>query len=281
MEIKIMKHDRFGEVRTVMLDDAKYYAGRDVAITLGYNRPDAFLNKHVSKDDKKIVPMRSLSTRVVRNTAVINPNGIHSLCNAACSSFANDILAWLLSDDKTAVPQIVTVEGVSGYIDDKGVAWLSAEDIARECRWVEEQCPVSGCFTSAIRQTKEQPPESGGTSFSIRWARINEYLRELGYDKEVGRGDYLPENIFYRLIWKSRSEYAKKFQSKIADVILPAIRKNGYYISEQAAQGSLFPDEEPVKKIARRPVPELAFVYGLKLSNGLTKIGVAKDLTAR
>lgn len=208
--------------------------------------------------------------------------------------------------DKPDVPQIVTVEGVSGYIDDKGVAWLSAKDIARECGWTKEQRPVSGHISSSILQTKEKPPESGGTSFSIRWRRINDYLRELGYDKEVGRGDFLPENVFYRLIWKSRSEYAKKFQSKIADVILPAIRKNGYYISEQAAQGSLFHDEEPVKENhpappvvddelevlkmenarLRNQIPQnvclkLAVVYVLLMSNGTVKIGYTTNPTER
>ena len=97
----------------------------------------------------------------------------------------------------------------------------------------------------------------------------------------MGKGDYVPEHVVYLLAMKANNDTAKAFQLKIATEILPSIRKYGYYISEQAMQGSLFPDEEPVKKIARRPVPELAFVYGLKLSNGLTKIGVAKDLTAR
>ncbi|MBR4153394.1 MAG: ORF6N domain-containing protein, partial [Selenomonadaceae bacterium] len=161
--------------------------------------------------------------------------------------------------NKLIVPQIVTVQGIKGYVDKKGVAWLNVDDVA---------------FKLGISQTKN------GVEY-VRYERINEWIREYGFSPEVGKGDYVPEHVVYLLAMKANNDTAKAFQLKIATEILPSIRKYGYYISEQAMQGSLFPDEEPVKKIARRPVPELAFVYGLKLSNGLTKIGVAKDLTAR
>lgn len=50
----------------------------------------------------------------------------------------------------------------------------------------------------------------------------------------MGEKDFIPESIFYRLVWKSRDANALKFQSKVADEILPSIRQNGLYINPNA-----------------------------------------------
>lgn len=35
MKIEVMKHEQYGEVRTIVLDAVKFFAARDVAQTLG------------------------------------------------------------------------------------------------------------------------------------------------------------------------------------------------------------------------------------------------------
>ena len=47
-------------------------------------------------------------------------------------------------------------------------------------------------------------------------------------------GDYIPENIFYRLAMKAKNETAERFQAMIADEVVPAIRKTGGYIAGEA-----------------------------------------------
>ena len=46
--------------------------------------------------------------------------------------------------------------------------------------------------------------------------------------------------MFYRLVWKSRDKKALEFQAKVADEILPAIRKTGSYSAQIPAQEQLF-----------------------------------------
>ena len=113
------------------------------------------------------------------------------------------------------LPAVVEIEGVHGYIDNKGVAWLNVEDVAHGLGFTQTQEKVS--------------PTSGGKTYtSIRWERINSYLAEFDYPP-VKSGDFIPENIFYLLAMKASNEPAKSFQLKIANEILPAIRKTGYY----------------------------------------------------
>lgn len=57
------------------------------------------------------------------------------------------------------------------------------------------------------------------------------------FPQQVGNGEntrFIPENIFYLLAMKASNEAAKTFQLKIANEILPTIRKHGMYINPNA-----------------------------------------------
>ena len=107
---------------------------------------------------------------------------------------------------------IMTIGNVRGYIAKDGNAWLNAEDVARG--WGFTQIAKSG-------------------NEVVRWERVNSYLNEFGFIPTSGAGikpgDFLPENMVYRLGFKANNERAQAFQSKLADEILPAIRKTGSY----------------------------------------------------
>jgi prophage antirepressor-like protein len=118
---------------------------------------------------------------------------------------------------------ILTIHGVRGYIDENGTAQLSLEDVSRGLG-----------FTQKAASGNEV----------IRWERVNKYLSEFGCvptsgdansSHQVGKEDFIPENIFYRLAMKARNEAAESFQTKVADEILPSIRKTGGYVANENA----------------------------------------------
>lgn len=100
----------------------------------------------------------------------------------------------------------VLISGVSCYEQD-GTAYLRLEDVARGL---------------GFTQTKN------GLEY-VRWETIEKYLVDLGFSQQVGKDDYIPENIFYRLAMKAKNETAEKFQALVADEIIPSIRKTGSY----------------------------------------------------
>lgn len=74
---------------------------------------------------------------------------------------------------------LITIENVKGYLDPvTGTAYLNAEDVARGFG-----------FTTVAKSGNEV----------IRWARVNRYLSEFGLSKDIGRNDYIPENMVYSL----------------------------------------------------------------------------------
>ena len=108
--------------------------------------------------------------------------------------------------------EVVKIEGVRGYVDGNQTVWLNAEDVARGLGFVQTKNGV------------EYP----------RYDRISAWLKERNFPHAVGKGDYIPENMFYRLAMKANNEAAKVFQAKVADEILPSIRKTGLYINPNA-----------------------------------------------
>lgn len=112
---------------------------------------------------------------------------------------------------------IITVSGINGYIDKMGVAQLNAADVAR------------GWGFTQIKSGVEY----------IRWDRVNEYLHEFGFSPQVGKGDFLPENMVYRLGFKANNETAQKFQVKLADEVLPTLRRHGAYMTPEVIEKTL------------------------------------------
>lgn len=114
---------------------------------------------------------------------------------------------------------IIKIGGVRGFIDENGVAQLNAEDVARG--WGFTQIAKSG-------------------NEVVRWERVNKYLTEFGFVPTSGDGvakdDFIPENMVYRLGFKASNEAAQAFQAKLADEILPTIRKTGSYTAKPMSQ---------------------------------------------
>lgn len=69
----------------------------------------------------------------------------------------------------------------------------------------------------------------------VRWRTINGYLKSFGFSQEVAKGDFIPENMFYRLAMKASNAAAQEFQDKVADEVMPSIRRHGVYITAEAA----------------------------------------------
>lgn len=106
--------------------------------------------------------------------------------------------------------ELITIEKVRGFIGENGIIFLNLEDVARGLGFVDIK---------------------NGIEY-IRWNRVEKYLKDFGFATS-GENDFIPENIFYLLAMKGKNEIARNFQLKVANKILPAIRKTGMYVTEE------------------------------------------------
>ena len=117
---------------------------------------------------------------------------------------------------------ILNINGVECFEKD-GTAYLKLETVARGLGFTQEK---------------------NGVEY-VRWETVDRYLKEIGFPNKLGnelnfatsgeRPEYIPENVFYRLAMKAKNEAAEAFQAKIADEVIPSIRKHGGYLAGQEA----------------------------------------------
>ncbi|MFS7438488.1 phage antirepressor [Carnobacterium maltaromaticum] len=65
---------------------------------------------------------------------------------------------------------------------------------------------------------------------NVRWSRINSFLPQVA---ELKSGDFISEPMVYKLAFKANNEVAEKFQDWLAMDVLPSLRKNGMYATNE------------------------------------------------
>lgn len=100
---------------------------------------------------------------------------------------------------------------VRTILNDDGSISVNAEDTAIGFGW---------CRTE-VKNGKEYR--------SVMWARMNGFLKEMGFAHECAKEDYIPESLFYRLGMKANNAVADKFQNWLAMEVIPSIRRTGSY----------------------------------------------------
>lgn len=106
----------------------------------------------------------------------------------------------------------------------------------------------------------------------IKWERINGFISELGFSPAVGKGDYIPESLFYLLGMKANNPSAHEFQRWLAVDVLPEIRKNGLYkstsVDSSISTQGLSPELKAIFCIDKRTVEITNRIE--KLENNMT-----------
>lgn len=195
---KIGCSQRFGNVRAIMRDGEPWFVGKDVANILGYANPSEAIQDHVDAEDK-LSSKTLLSCNLdlgQRGGWLINESGLYSLVLSSKLPDAKAFKQWVTSEILPPIrrtggagilagiglntPHYQTVGNIRCY-ESSGVAYLDLEAVAK-----------------GLGITKKA--NSGNEV--VHWTRLREYLADFGVVQKCTTGDFIPENIFYRLAKK-------------------------------------------------------------------------------
>ena len=110
-ELQIFKNEAFGEIRTLSIDDAPWFVGKDVAIALGYEKPTDAVRKHVDEEDRGISKMETPSGE--QNMTIINESGLYSLVLSSKLESAKQFKRWVTHD------VLPTIRKTGGYVSNE------------------------------------------------------------------------------------------------------------------------------------------------------------------
>ena len=103
MEIQIFKDERFGEVRTMVINGEPWFVGKDVAEVLGYKSPSVAICENVDSEDKTTFVISESGSKYKSKTTFINESGLYALILSSKLPQAKEFKRWVTSE---VLPQI-------------------------------------------------------------------------------------------------------------------------------------------------------------------------------
>jgi len=94
--VEIFKNEKFGEVRTVLMDGEPWFGGKDVAVALGYKNPQEAIRTHVDEEDKGASEI--LTPGGKQRIVAINESGLYSLILSSKLTTAKEFKRWITHD---------------------------------------------------------------------------------------------------------------------------------------------------------------------------------------
>ena len=99
-ELKIFENEKFGKIRTIIIDGEPWFVGKDVATALGYSDTKSALADHVDPEDKRIIQRGQIATLDIpnRGLTIINEAGVYCLVFGSKLPDAKIFKRWIAHD---------------------------------------------------------------------------------------------------------------------------------------------------------------------------------------
>lgn len=216
---------------------------------MGYSNASKAVSSHVEPEDKQFTMVSwadSQNGNVPINqtkTALINESGLYALIFGSKLKSAKRFKRWIMNEILSSerknhiMAPVIQNTGVQIFsnealgvkmrliLNDDGSISVNAEDTAIGFGWTQEK----------------------NGKIYVKWERLNSFCKEMGFSPLVGKDDYIPESLFYRLGMKANNAVANKFQNWLAIDVIPSIRKtDGYSLKKKPIDSYMI--EDPIER---------------------------------
>lgn len=99
-ELAVFDNPEFGKIRSLMIEDAPWFVGKDVATALGYSRTADALTDHVDDEDRRLLKVGETPTLNIPNRGIyiINESGVYALIFSSKLPKARKFKRWVTSE---------------------------------------------------------------------------------------------------------------------------------------------------------------------------------------
>lgn len=101
-DLTTFSNPEFGQVRTVEINGTPWLVGKDVALALGYAKPQNAISRHVDAEDQKVAPIQG-TPGGEQEMLIINESGLYSLILSSKMPKAKAFKHWVTSEVLPAI----------------------------------------------------------------------------------------------------------------------------------------------------------------------------------
>lgn len=191
-DLKVFSDERFGTVRTMVIDGEPYFVGKDVAEILGYANTRDALAKRVDEEDKTDgVAIRDSIGRE-QKPVFINESGLYSLILSSKLPTAKEFKRWVTAEVLPSIRKTGSygIHKDSYMIDDpvkRAERWIEEEKIRREQAARIEEMKPKALFADSVAASNttiligELAKILKGNGVNVGQNRLFDWMRKNGY----------------------------------------------------------------------------------------------------
>ena len=92
------ENSEFGNLRVAMIDSEPWFIGKDIAVSLGYAKPENAVASHVDNEDKTTTLIQGTGSNYKSNAVIINESGMYSLILSSKLPSAKKFKRWVTAE---------------------------------------------------------------------------------------------------------------------------------------------------------------------------------------
>lgn len=133
-ELMVFNNAEFGQVRTMEINGEPWFVGKDVAVALGYNKPENAIANHVDSEDKTSTLIQGTGSNYKSKAVIINESGLYSLILSSKLDTAKKFKHWVTSE----ILPTIRKTGSYSITQTKPDSYMIENPAERARRWAEE-----------------------------------------------------------------------------------------------------------------------------------------------
>lgn len=183
-KISVFENAEFGSVRTAVIDGEPFFVGKDVALILGYAKPENAIAAHVDDEDKTTTLIQGTDSNYKSNAVLINESGLYSLILSSKLPAAKKFKRWVTSEVLPSIRKTGSYSDVpKTFAEALRLAAEQQEEIERKNALIAEQKPKVEYVDSYCDATNLEEIGHLGKVTKIGEQKIFKRLLDDGYIK--------------------------------------------------------------------------------------------------
>lgn len=223
--LQVFSNEKFGTIRTTLIDGVPYFVGKDVAVALGYSNTKDALALHVDAEDKRILQRSENATFEIpnRGLTVINESGLYSLILSSKLPQAKEFKRWVTSEVLPAIrkngfyfldnskknidiykklaadPEFLIQMGLTIKAEKEKVSLLTAQN-QKLVGQISELQPKADYYDNVLNSPELLTVSEIAKEFGLTARKLNNLLNIWGYQYKVN-GTWLLREKYDDLGW--------------------------------------------------------------------------------